>query len=102
MFQTALLFGWRDVYRELPAAEIVTERSRWVQNKTAACNELPTLFEVSLFSDEFEIVNINTEDQFEPTVEKETFPARNRFEIALQELLREVVLPVFATHWAAV
>ena len=50
--------------------------------------------EVSLFSDEFKVVDVNTEDQFKPSVEKETFPPCDRLKITLQEFLREVVFRI--------
>ena len=76
------------MYGELTAAEVVAEQSRRRKNQAAA-------------GDQLEIVDINTDDKLKPSVEKKTLPPCDRLELTLQELPREMVLQIFATHGVA-
>ena len=47
---------------ELSAANVITEWGRWIQDKAALRDYFPALFEAPMFSDEFKIVDIDTEN----------------------------------------
>ena len=51
VLQASLRFLWRNMNRELTAAEVVAEWRWWVQNKPTTCNQLPAFFQILLFAD---------------------------------------------------
>ena len=53
-------------------------------------------------ADQFEVVDIDTENEFKLPVVEKAFPSGDRLNIALQKLFGEVILPLFATHWVAI
>ena len=62
MLQTTLSLSRNHIDGELPAAKVITEWSRWIQDKAALSYQSPSFFEVSMFSDEFKIVDMDAEN----------------------------------------
>ena len=102
MVKSPLCSSNRDVYGELTATEVVTERGRWVQDKATVGDQVPAFSHACLLANELEIVDVDTEDKLESTVVEQALPAWDGLKVTLQELLGEVVFPVFATHRVAV
>ena len=87
---------------ELTAAKVITERRRWVQDKATVRDQVPAFLHACLSADELKIVDIDTENKLESTVVEQALPAWDGLKVTLQELLGEVVFPLFATHRVAV
>ena len=87
---------------ELSAAKVVPEWSRRIKDKAAVDDELPTFFERSLSAHKFEVVDVDAQNELEPSVEEEALPTLNGLKTTFQQFFCEVVFPVFATHWVAV
>jgi len=91
-----------DMHMELSAAEVVTERGRWVQNQATISYQFPSQLEAGRTANKLEVINIYGENEFERPMEEKAFPSGDRLKTALQELVREVVPPILATHGVAV
>ena len=87
---------------ELNAAKVVPEWCRRIKDKAAVDDELPALFERSLFAYKFEVVDVDAQHELEPAVEEKALPALNKLEITFQWFFGEVISPVFAAHRVAV
>ena len=59
-------------------------------------------FKFFCLADQLEVIHVNTEDQLERLVEEQALPSGDGLKVALQELVREVVLPVFPRHGVSV
>ena len=59
VLQASLRFLWNDMNRKSTTAEVVAEWRWWVQNKPTTCNQLPAFFNILLFADYFEIVDVD-------------------------------------------
>ena len=80
MLQSALCFLRCDQNGELTAAEVVTERSRIIQEEPRLCHELPTFSQIFLSANGFEVVDIYGENQLQISVQEETLPTSDWFE----------------------
>ena len=69
---------------ELSAAKIVPEWCRRIKYKAAVDDELPALFERSLLAHKFEVVDVDAQDELEPSVEEKALPALDGLEITFQ------------------
>ena len=102
MLEAALSLGRGHAHWKPTAAKVVTERRRCIQDKATVGVQVPALFHACLFADEFEIVNIDTENKLESTVVRQALPAWDGLKVTLRKLLGEVVPLIFATHRVAI
>ena len=95
MFEASLCLGWTNMHRELSTAQVISKWCWRVKCQAAVRDQFPSFFQAGGFSDQLEIVDINTEDQLELSVGEQTFPSGNRLKVAFQQFLGEMILPVF-------
>jgi len=102
MFQPSLRFSGRHMHWELTAADVISKWCRRVQDQAAVGDQVQTLLHGGLFANQFEVIDVDTENQLEWSVGEQTLPPGQLFEAALQELVREVVSPILPRHGVAV
>ena len=83
VLKSPLSLLWRDVYRKLTTAKVVTKSSRRIKDQAATDDQFPPFLKTFLFTDELEIVDVHAEDKLKPAVVKEALPPGNGFELAL-------------------
>ena len=49
-----------------------------------------------------EVIHVDTENQLELLVDEQALPSRDGLKVVLQELVREVILPVFPRHGVSI
>ena len=94
MVQAALGIAGADLHGKLTTAQVVAQWCRWVEYKAAVRDELPSCLQVFCLADQLEVIHVNTENQLELLVDEQALPSGDGLKVALQELVREVVLPV--------
>ena len=70
MFQPALSLCCWEVYRELATSKVVSQRRRRVEDQAAVGYEVPPFLHILDFAHEFEVTDVDREDQLQlPMVE---------------------------------
>ena len=70
MFETSLRFCRRHMHWELSAAQVIAQWSGRIQDQAAVGDQLPTLLHGRRFADQFEVVDVDAENQLQWPIEK--------------------------------
>ena len=77
----------------VPATEVLANWCRRVHPQVSL-DEFPSLFEVLLWTGQFEVVDVNGKNKLKLSVEKATFPDRKGLKAGFRELGPAVLLPI--------
>ena len=95
MFQASLCLAGADMHGKLTATQVIAKWCWGIKYQAAVRDKFPSFLQAGGFSDQLEIVDVYTEDQFELSVEEQTSPSRNKPKVAFQQFLCEMIPPLF-------